>query len=99
MGVAFSPTPYRLHCPRRSTRSCGSRQTTGAPKQRPGVLNNIQSAMSYTHSFRYCKRCRRSTVQARQVVNEDGKRLEKHRCTKCDAETTRLLGERPHAHS
>lgn len=62
-------------------------------------LNNEAPAMSYDHSFRYCKRCRRSTVHTRRIVDEGRKRLEKHRCTKCDAEATRLLGERPHARS
>lgn len=55
--------------------------------------------MSYANSFRYCKRCRRSTVHMREEVDQDGKREEKHRCTQCDTETVRLLSDRPHRHA
>jgi hypothetical protein len=50
--------------------------------------------MSYSRSFRYCTTCHRSTVHTRTEVTRDGKREERHQCTKCDAETTRLLEDR-----
>lgn len=56
--------------------------------------------MSYSHSFRYCKRCQKSTVHDRhEVVENDGKREEKHRCTQCDTETVRLIRDRAHSHA